>query len=168
MADLENLYKAAHSGNLDDLYKQANNAPNPYSGGLADYIFNKDSAGRIMNAFGQSAKQGWGAGVVDPNLRGITAANDEYIDQQKGWGTIHKTVAKAINQTFLRPLYTIADAASEVVTGGYSALASGVAGATEEAANQLTAASKETTPSILPGGHYLQGVAGEILGAASV
>lgn len=143
----------------DDLFAPEPPKVNNYVGDVADYTFNHDSLGRLMSAFGQGAKEGYGDGSGIGATKAV-AGNQNYVEGQKDWGAIHKTVSKSLNENFLRPAALAADTA-------FTALSMGFAGsikAAKEASNILLENSQDKTPSMFPGGKVLEGMAGEAIG----
>lgn len=148
--------------NPGDIYGQDSTPkPNPYSGDVADAFFQHDSFGRILNAFGTGAKQNWGAG--GQGAIGLIARNQNYVEGQKDWSSIHKGIAKSLNTAFLRPLYGLAGTALDTFNAGMG----GVFGAAKEASDELMETAASPGPSMFPGGKFAEGALGESIGALS-
>lgn len=100
-----------------------------HSSPALDAYFSQGSVGRILNAFGQNAAQGWGAPILlspenEARLRKYGVFND--------YSSGHTTVNHAVNEAFMRPLAASLDA---VLRAGV-AIPRGIAGALQEVSRQ--------------------------------
>lgn len=134
---------------------------NPHTGELADKVYTSSSAARILTAFGQGAKEGWGA-AGDPNVRASVTEVSKNIDASKNWSEINKRIAKSFNEAFNRPLATAFDAAWYDISGGVQAAFGASMGAGKAVGAELTGVAKALVPKskiIAP----ILGEAGEII-----
>jgi hypothetical protein len=117
----------------------------PASGPAWDAFFTHTSVGRVLNAFGQGAKDGWGntsLGLTDNDAASLKRAGI-LPDYEKG----QTDLVKSFNEAIIRPAAVAVDAALR----GTSAVSSAAAGGLEQL-------SKETGPADL--GHPLSWLAG--------
>lgn len=103
----------------------------PYQGSLSDYMFTQSPTGRVLSAFGQGAKDGWGAN-----------GGSIYGDELK-WEADHQKEDHNLVYGFHTSVMRPAAAALDSLVKGAFAGFGGIAGATGQAGTELTDVAKE-------------------------
>jgi hypothetical protein len=108
-------------------------APAPLSGPLMDFSFGHPSnaVANIADAFGQGAKEGWGAGDL-----GLEKESSDWLRKAgvfNDYSEGHGTLIKAFNEAFIRP----AIAGVDLVGRGAMAVGTGIGGAIGQTAEEL-------------------------------
>jgi hypothetical protein len=108
-------------------------------GPLWDAYASQGPVGRILSAFGQSAKEGWGASSgppLEPDIEDILRKTGLFDSYQEG----HNTFTKSINEAFLRHTATnlwLSGSAIGAAGGAVQAAIRGVQGAVEQTGAEL-------------------------------
>lgn len=139
--DFFNRYSPGLQGAQENAFQKG-----PYQGSMSDYFFGQTHVGKILSAFGEGAKEGWGA-------------NPGILPEEFKWEAEHKdedhSILYGLHTSVMRPLASAMDTA---VKGSYAAFG-GFAGALGQTGENLSEYNKKD-PYSLPGA--LGGPLGEL------
>jgi hypothetical protein len=130
-----------------------------FSGEFADTFFSHDAASRVISAFGQGAKEGWG-----DDLGKLTKESDSWLSHvgvYNDYSQGRTNFIKSLNETFMRPLIYTGITAGKVIQAGMT----GIQKATDVAGQVLKDQAQLNQPTLIP--KPILGLGSEVLQATA-